>query len=295
MKEGVQYGGQAVIEGVMMRGRNTMAVAVRRADDQIMVIRRPVGSVQARYRVLRLPILRGVVALVESLILGVQALMFSASEFAGEDEGEKLKPWETTLAMGGALVVFVVLFVILPNLLAIGVQHLGAGPVATSAAEGVSRIAIFLAYIFGISKIKDIQRVFEYHGAEHKAIYTYEAGEPLTVENARKHSTLHPRCGTSFLLIVMVVMILVFSLIGTRSFLVRLGLRLALLPLVAGLSYELIKLSGRKSVRESWLLRWAIAPGLWLQRLTTREPDEGQLEVAIKALNAVLEQEAEAG
>ncbi|HHY46394.1 MAG TPA: DUF1385 domain-containing protein [Firmicutes bacterium] len=279
----------------MMRGRNTMAVAVRRADDQIMVIRRPVGSVQARYRVLRLPILRGVVALVESLILGVQALMFSASEFAGEDEGEKLKPWETTLAMGGALVVFVVLFVILPNLLAIGVQHLGAGPVATSAAEGVSRIAIFLAYIFGISKIKDIQRVFEYHGAEHKAIYTYEAGEPLTVENARKHSTLHPRCGTSFLLIVMVVMILVFSLIGTRSFLVRLGLRLALLPLVAGLSYELIKLSGRKSVRESWLLRWAIAPGLWLQRLTTREPDEGQLEVAIKALNAVLEQEAEAG
>ncbi|HHY97345.1 MAG TPA: DUF1385 domain-containing protein [Firmicutes bacterium] len=289
MRQDFQYGGQAVIEGVMMRGRDHIAVAVRKGNGEITVMKRPLNSALAKNRFLRLPIIRGVVVLIESLVIGIQALMYSANEFAGEEEDMKLKPWETTAAMIGAFALFVGLFVILPNFIAAGVQRLGAGPIGTSASEGISRIVIFLLYIFGVSRIKDIKRVFEYHGAEHKVIYTYEAQEELSVENARKYSTLHPRCGTSFLLIVMVVMILIFSLIGSRTLLVRLGLRLILLPVVAGISYEFIKLSGRRTLQRATWFRWLIAPGLWLQRLTTREPDDSQLEVAIKALTMVLE------
>ncbi|NPV54575.1 MAG: DUF1385 domain-containing protein [Firmicutes bacterium] len=287
-----QYGGQAVIEGVMMRGQTSIAIAVRRQDHEITVREKPIGSLTARWPFLRWPVIRGVVMLVESLVIGIQALMFSANEFAGGEGEEKLKPWELTGTIVFAMALFVGLFIVLPNLFAVAVQKLVHNVVAVNLLEGLFRIFIFLAYIFAVSRIKDIQRVFEYHGAEHKTIHTYEAGEELTVENARKHSTLHPRCGTSFLLIVMVIMIIAFSLIGRRAFLPRIALRLAMLPVVAGLSYEVIKATGRKHVAK-WV-RWAIAPGLWLQKLTTREPDNEQLEVAIKALESVLEKKGDA-
>ncbi|MDI7248007.1 MAG: DUF1385 domain-containing protein [Bacillota bacterium] len=288
MSEEFFYGGQAVIEGVMMRGRRSVAIAVRRPDRAVVVNRQPIGTLTAKYPVLRLAFVRGVVAFVETLVVGIRALMFSADQAAGEGEEEKLKPWELTLTLLMSLAVFVALFIVLPNLVAVLViQRWLHTAVGVNIAEGALRILVFLGYIVVVSRLKDIERVFQYHGAEHKVIHSFEAGEDLVVENARRHSTLHPRCGTAFLLIVMVVMILMFSLLGRPSLLVRIATRLALLPLVTGVSYEVIKLAGRRNPPR--LVRLAIAPGLWLQRLTTREPDDAQLEVAIAALKDVLE------
>ncbi|MGE5572790.1 MAG: DUF1385 domain-containing protein [Bacteroidota bacterium] len=288
MSEEFFYGGQAVIEGVMMRGRRSIAIAVRRPDRAVAVNRQPIGTLTARYPVLRLAFVRGTVAFVETLVVGIRALMFSADQAAGEGEEEKLKPWELTLTLLMSLAVFVALFIVLPNLVAVLViQRWLHTAVGVNIAEGAFRILVFLGYIVVVSRLKDIERVFQYHGAEHKVIHSFEAGEDLVVENARRHSTLHPRCGTAFLLIVMVVMIVMFSLLGRPSLLVRIATRLALLPLVTGVSYEVIKLAGRRNPPR--LVGLAIAPGLWLQRLTTREPDDAQLEVAIAALKDVLE------
>lgn len=298
-------GGQAVIEGVMMRGPKDIAVAVRTTDGEIVVDKKPIASVLQKSKILKLPIIRGVISFFESLVIGTRALMYSASFFDVEEEEEKAKKAAMTederkkaeakeekmknAAIYGSVVVALLfgigIFMLLPTVLVGFVkQHIASGVLATLL-EGVIRIAIFLAYISLVAQMKDIRRVFEYHGAEHKTIFCYEAGEELTVENARHFTRLHPRCGTSFLLIVMVVSIILFSFISWDNYLTRLGLRLLLLPVVAGISYEIIKFAGRS---QNKLVRIVIQPGLWLQKITTREPDDSQLEVAIASLKAVL-------
>lgn len=289
----VQYGGQAVIEGVMMRGPRESAIAVRLPDGEIEVTRLEINA-WARKPIFKLPLLRGFVALVDSLIVGTRALTFSANRSMGEgadgeEEGDEteLGFWELALTMGLAFGMGLLLFVGLPT----GMAHLLRGKVTgvvwQNFLEGAIRLVVFFLYILVISRLKDIQRVFQYHGAEHKAIFTYEAGEELTVENARRFSRLHPRCGTSFLLIVVVVSILVFAFVGLHPLWWRFLSRMLLMPLVAGIAYEILKFSSRHL--ESPWLRWLIVPGLLLQKLTTREPDDAQLEVALAALKDVLD------
>lgn len=298
-------GGQAVIEGVMMRGPKEIAVAVRKPDGEIEIDKKPIASIIQKHKFFKLPIVRGVVAFIESLVIGTKALMYSASFYDVEEEEDKAKKAVMTeeernkqeekdnRAMNFAIYSSVVIalvfgicvFMLLPTFLVGFVkQHITSGVLATLL-EGAVRIAIFLAYIALVSNMKDIRRVFEYHGAEHKTIFCYESGEELTVENARKFKRLHPRCGTSFLLIVMVVSIILFSFISWDNPWMRIVLRLALLPVVAGLSYEVIKLAGRNTGK---VMRIVSAPGMWLQKLTTREPDDSQLEVAIASLKSVL-------
>lgn len=280
-----QYGGQAVIEGVLMRGKRDIAIAIRRPDDSIIIEEESLNPWGDRFRFLRLPILRGFIVLIETLIMGLRALNFSASQ-AAEAEGEEITPWELAITLVLAIGLAVLLFVVVPT----GAVHFIRDTVPNvflqNLIEGVIRIAVFFLYVVAISRLRDIQRVFEYHGAEHKVIHAYEAGEPLTVERTRGYSTLHPRCGTSFLLVVMVASILVFSLLGDGSLWWRISSRIALLPLVAGLGYEVIKWSSRH--QQGWWGAAVMAPGLWLQKFTTREPDDQQLEVALTALQRVL-------
>lgn len=286
----VQYGGQAVIEGVMMRGPRESAIAVRLPNGEIEVTRMTIRS-WASKPLMKLPILRGFIALLDSLIVGTRALTFSANRSLGEEEGEdgeeELSFWELALTMVIAFGLGLLLFVGVPT----GTAHLLRGTVQgvvwQNLLEGFIRLIVFFIYILGISRLKDIQRVFQYHGAEHKAIFTHEAGEDLTVENARKFSRLHPRCGTSFLLIVVVVSIFVFAFLGLHPFWWRILSRILLMPIVAGLAYEILKFSSRHL--ESPWLHWLVVPGLLLQKLTTREPDDSQLEVALAALKDVLE------
>lgn len=284
------YGGQAVIEGVMMRGRKNLAIAVRTSPDEIVLETRALSSVMERVPFLKWPVIRGFVALIESLTVGVSSLAFSANLVVeSEGEGETISPWEMTLSVAVALVLGIGLFFLLPAVLAHLLDGYVQRPAAQNLVEGFFRIGIFLAYVWGISFIKDIKRVFQYHGAEHKVIHTYEANQELTVENARRFSTLHPRCGTSFLLVVMVVSIFIFTLLGEQSLWMRLLSRVILLPLVAGISYEFIKLAGKYP--QNRVMRMLSTPGLLLQKLTTGEPDDSQLEVAIRALKGVLDKE----
>ncbi|WP_374711355.1 DUF1385 domain-containing protein [Symbiobacterium terraclitae] len=270
------YGGQAVIEGVMMRGPKWMAIAVRRPDGEIAIHREEVRSVMQRYPVLRLPLLRGVVTMVEALSYGISALMFSANQ-AMPDE-EHLSKGEMTVTTAVGFIVAIGLFVVVPTLLTNYVKALSASPLLTHLVEGGLRLALFIGYLLAISMMKDIQRVFQYHGAEHKVINTYEAGDELTVENARRHSREHKRCGTSFLLYVVVISIVIFSLVNVDNVWLRILLRFAMLPVVAGVAYEFIRLAGRT---DNALVNALSRPGMWLQGLTTREPDDSQLEVAI--------------
>jgi len=284
------YGGQAVIEGVMMRGRETAAVAIRKPNQEIVVHKLAVYPAAKRWPILRLPILRGMLSLIESLAIGLSALTYSANQVA-EEEGEKLTGKEMAFSLALALLVGVGLFIVLPTVLMrlFGYREVeGLGVIYMNLLEGGIRIGIFLLYIIGISLLKDVQRFFQYHGAEHKVIHAYEAGKPLKAEEILSMSPLHPRCGTAFLLYVMVVSILVFSFLGWQNMLTRIITRLALLPLVAGLAYELIRFGGSM---KSPLLGILLAPGLLLQRLTTREPDSLQVEVAVKALEMVLAEE----
>lgn len=283
MGEKYQYGGQAVIEGVMMRGRQKIAIAVRKPDNEILIEERLVTTVTQKLPFLKWPFLRGTVMLFESMIIGVQALAFSANQ-AAEADGQELSSREVALSVGLAMFLGILLFVVAPT--AIARLLYGFSTVFVNIGEGIFRIVIFLLYIIGISRIKEIQRVFQYHGAEHKVINAFEAGEELTVESARRFSQLHPRCGTSFVLIVMIIMIVIFGLLGKPSLLVRIVSRIVLLPVVAGISYEVLKLSGKYC--HTWLMKIIIAPGMWLQKLTTREANDSQLEVAIQALRAVL-------
>ncbi|MDP4126272.1 MAG: DUF1385 domain-containing protein [Bacillota bacterium] len=285
----VQYGGQAVIEGVMMRGPRESAIAVRLPNGEIEVTRIGLNT-WASKPIFKLPLIRGFVALVDSLIVGMRALTFSANRSLGEEEdggGEELGFWEMALTLGFAFGLGLLLFVGLPT----GMAHLLRGKVTgvvwQNLLEGLIRLIVFFLYISLISRIKDIQRVFQYHGAEHKAIFTYEAGKELTVENTRSFSRLHPRCGTSFLLIVVVVSIFVFAFVGLQPLWWRIVSRILLMPLVAGLAYEILKFSARHL--ESPWFRWLIVPGLLLQKLTTREPDDAQLEVSLAALKGVLD------
>ncbi|MDR3602002.1 MAG: DUF1385 domain-containing protein [Desulfosporosinus sp.] len=284
----VQYGGQAVIEGVMMRGPRESAIAVRLPEGRIEVTCLELHS-WAKKPIFKLPLIRGFVALVDSLIVGTRALTFSANRSMGEEDGEEeeLGFWELALTIGFAFALGLLLFVGLPT----GMAHLLRGKVTgvmwQNLLEGAIRLVVFFLYILLISKLKDIQRVFQYHGAEHKAIFTYEAGKELTVENARPFPRLHPRCGTSFLLIVVVVSIFVFAFVGLHPLWWRLLSRMLLMPFVAGIAYEILKFSSRHL--ESPWLRWLIVPGLLLQKLTTREPDDDQLEVALAALKGVID------
>lgn len=297
-------GGQAVIEGIMMRGPSDIAIAVRKSDGEIVIDKKPVKSV--KYKILKLPIIRGVFNFFSSLVTGVKSLMFSAEfvDIEGDEQeepskidkwlteklGDKLKDIAIYFSVAVSLVFSVLLFIMLPAFLTGFIKKLGAGHSIIILAEGVVRIAIFMGYLFLVSKMKDIQRVFEYHGAEHKSIYCYEHGEELTVENVKKYTRLHPRCGTSFLFIVMIISIIVFFFIKSDVWYLRLVYRLLLLPVVAGISYEIIKLAGRY---DTPLTRAVSKPGMWLQYFTTREPDDSQIEVAIVSLKAVIPENKE--
>lgn len=283
MSQKVYVGGQAVIEGVMMRGPHEIATAVREPSGNIVVQKEPIRSIGDRYPIMKKPMLRGVVSLVESLVYGLKALSFSA-QAAGESEEDKMTDKEMALTMLFSLGMAIVLFIIIPTYAAKFMHSIIADPIALNLAEGVLRLVIFILYIYAISRMKDIQRVFMYHGAEHKTIHAYEAGLDLTVENVRPFTTLHPRCGTAFLLVVMVVSIVMFAFLGWPNLVERILSRVILMPVVAGVAYEIIRYAGRS---ESSFMRWAIAPGLWLQKLTTKEPTDDQIEVAIRALNEV--------
>ena len=279
----ITIGGQAVIEGVMMRGPELTATAVRTPEGKIEINSRPVNSISDRYPVLKKPLLRGCVSLIESLVIGIRSLGYSA-QMAGEEE-EQLSDRELAGTIAFAFVLAAVLFIAIPTGAAKLFHSITEDPVFLNLMEGVLRLFIFIAYIVGISRMKDIQRVFQYHGAEHKTIACFEAGEALTVENAMKHTRFHKRCGTSFLLIVMLVSIFVFAFLGWPSLIERIVSRIVLLPVVAGISYEIIRFSANS---DNCLLGWAVKPGLWLQRLTTREPEPDMLEVAIESAKAVL-------
>jgi uncharacterized protein YqhQ len=282
-------GGQAVLEGVMMRGVSTWAVAVRNPEDGIEVTSEPIVSWAKRHRVLRWPVIRGVVALAESLKIGFRALAISANAQLEEDEeGEKEEigglMWGLTIAFSLALAIG--LFFVIPVGATSLIKDWLGSALLFWLVEGILRTAIFIGYIVAISRLRDLRRVFEYHGAEHKTISTFEAGDELTPERAKLYSRLHPRCGTSFLLIVMVLAIFVFAPIGLPEWYWLLASRILGIPLIAGLSYEVIKWAG-KNRNKRWV-RAVMWPGLMLQNLTTREPDEEQLEVAIRSLEAVL-------
>ena len=295
-------GGQAVLEGVMMRGVSTWAVAVRKPDGGIEVTSEPLVSWMKRHRFLRLPVIRGVVALVESLKIGFRALAISANAQLEPEQGEEPEPiggftWGLTIVLSMALAVG--LFFVVP----VGATSLIKDELGSSLlfwlVEGILRTAIFIGYIAAISRLPDLRRVFEYHGAEHKTISCYEAGDRLIPARAETYSRLHPRCGTSFLLIVMVLAIFVFAPIGLPEWYWLVLSRILGIPLIAGLSYEVIKWAGKNRCKR-WV-RAVMWPGLMLQNLTTREPDREQLAVAIASLEAVLsvenpeEEAAEAG
>ena len=282
MKKPKTYvGGQAVIEGVMMRGPVSIATAVRTPSGEITVKKDAVHSITERYPILKKPFLRGSVALCESLVYGMKSLSYSA-QAAGEED-EQLSNTQMALTMAVSVVLAIVFFLAIPTYAAKFSPGVADSAFRLNVVEGVLRLAIFLLYIWGISLTSDIRRVFEYHGAEHKTIWTYESGEELTVENVKRHSRLHPRCGTNFLLIVMVVSIFVFAFLGWPNLVERIASRVLLMPVVAGISYEMIRLAGRT---QNPVIQALFRPGLWLQYLTTREPHADQIEVAIEALNA---------
>jgi uncharacterized protein YqhQ len=284
-------GGQAVIEGVMMRGLTGYSVAVRQPDGGMAIRKDKLVSVTQKYPFLKMPVLRGSVVLIQSLILGVQALNYSASvSSAGKDGEPDMSNWAIAGSMFMALILGVGLFILAPLGLTNLIRHYlwpEMGNLAYNFVDGIIRAVFFFVYVASISMMDEIKRVFQYHGAEHKTVYTFEANEDLTVENARTKSTLHPRCGTSFLLFVMAISIVVFSLVpSTAHFTIKFGARVVLLPLIAGLAYEVIRFSARHLTNP--VCKVLITPGLWLQRITTREPDDRQLEVAIVALKEAL-------
>ncbi len=310
-------GGQAVMEGVMMRGPFKTAIAVRKPDGEIE-IKVDENGTKKRNGFLKLPIVRGCVNFVESLVIGMKALMWSAEFVDLEEEeeseskfdkwleeklGDKIKDIVIYVAVALSIVMSVGLFILLPSVLSglvesiPGLEPLTSTKAFTSVFEGIMRMIIFLGYMVLVSQMKDIKRVFEYHGAEHKTIACYEAGEDLTIENVKKHTRLHPRCGTSFLLFVMIISIIIYAFLPRFdefgkliAILLRIATRLICLPLVAGLSYEVIKWAGRSKCKFVGILS---KPGLWLQKITTREPDESQIEVAIASMEPCIPENKE--
>jgi uncharacterized protein YqhQ len=288
-------GGQAVLEGVMMRSPSNWALAVRKPDGEIAEVNRPIHSVMARHWFFRLPILRGVIALGESLAIGFRALAISAN-YAAQEEGDDGEV-QTELSRGSLIFAFAIaigfalmLFKVTPALITSWL------PIDTTGwfviVEGAIRVTIFVLYLLVISLLPDLRRVFQYHAAEHKVINAYEAGEELVPEKVQRFSLIHPRCGTAFLLWVMVIAIFVFAFFGRPTWYWLIASRILLLPLIAGLAYELIRFAGKHTGNR--VLMTLLAPGLWLQRLTTREPSLDQLEVSIRALKEVLQLEGRA-
>jgi uncharacterized protein YqhQ len=277
------YGGQAVLEGVMMRGRNRWAVAVRKPDGDIHLEGHEIRSIADRWPILRKPGLRGVIALGQALAIGVKALTISANQSAEEEQ--KLTPRQMALSMALALVLFVGLFIVLPAFVSSFARHRVGSGLLVNVGEGVFRVLLFLGYLVLIGRMREIRRVFEYHGAEHKTIAAYEHRSPLEPATVDRYSTLHVRCGTNFLLIVMVLTIFVFALFGDPSLPWRIGSRLIAIPLIAGLAFEVLRLGARYS--GSPVMRALMAPGLWLQKITTKPPSTDQIDVAIAAFAEV--------
>jgi uncharacterized protein YqhQ len=284
------YGGQAVIVGVMMRGAEHWAVAVRRPSGEIHLESHHIDSVVKRVPILGKPFLRGIIVLGQSLAIGMKALQVGAKESSGEDEQLSSAQMGASLAI--AMTLFIVIFILGPTVLFSWVQHrVGGGGILTNVLEGLFRVGIFVAYLFLIGRTKEIHRVFEYHGAEHKTIAAFEHDDPLDPEHVDRYSTVHVRCGTNFLIIVMIITVFVFTLFGTPGILWRIGSRLIAIPAIAGLSYEALRLGARYP--DSVPMRILMAPGKWLQKITTQPPDEGQVEVAIASFNEVLRAERE--
>lgn len=284
------YGGQAVIEGVMMRGAAHWAIAVRRPSGEIHLESHEIDSVIKRVPILGKPFLRGVIVLGQSMAIGMKALQVGARESSEEDE--QLSSGQMGASLAIALTLFIVIFILGPTVLFSWVQHrVGSDGILTNVLEGLFRVAIFVAYLFLIGRTKEIHRVFEYHGAEHKTIAAYEHDDPLDPEHVDRYSTVHVRCGTNFLIIVMIITVFVFTLFGTPGILWRIGSRLIAIPAIAGLSYEALRLGAR--FPDSAVMRALMAPGKWLQAITTQPPDRGQIEVAIASFNEVLRAERE--
>jgi uncharacterized protein YqhQ len=292
-------GGQAVMEGVMMRAPHSYCVAVRQPDGVIVQESLPVPKLSEKYRLWKLPILRGMGTLGQAMYLGIKALNFSANASLGENERTGKKQEISSAVLGLNLLFSFSFFVFLYKFVPLyAATWLGdrfpvlKGRIALNMTDGIIRILIFLAFLYGVSRWKDIRRVFEYHGAEHKVVFNYESGKPVNLDNARGFATFHPRCGTSFLLVVMVIAIAVYTFIPFDGFFLRFLFRILLLPLIAGISYELIRFSAKH--RDSFLAALT-APGLWLQRITTQPPADDQLAVAIQALEGAMALEQEQG
>jgi uncharacterized protein YqhQ len=305
-------GGQAVMEGVMMRTPHSYCTAVRKADGTMVTEQAPLARVSEKYPLFKHPVLRGIGTLGQAMWLGVKALRFSANvaaadaaEKEAQEKGERLAPgakvsgeipgWAMALNLFFSFAFFIFLYKFVPLVLTTQIQERFPGienPIAFNLVDGVIRLVIFLAFLWMISQWADIRRVFEYHGAEHKVVFNFESGQPLSVENAQRFTTFHPRCGTSFLLVVMLVSIVVYAIIPAHTFLAKMALRVLALPLITGLSYEMIRFAAK---RRASLMALITAPGLWLQRITTKPPADDQAEVAIHALEGAMELEKQNG
>ncbi len=281
MSSKISIGGQALIEGVMMRSKNKYAIAVRKPDKKIST--KVIKIKEPKNNLLKLPIIRGCIRFIETLVIGIKSISYSAVESQGEEE-EAITDWEIFLTVALSIALTIVLFYMIPLLLAkFFAKDSGFW---FNFIDGITRLGIFVLYLFLISLFPDVRRVFQYHGAEHKTVACYEKKEKLSVNNIKKYSTIHPRCGTSFLLIVFVLSIFFFTLVQVQGYFQRLGMRLLLLPLIAGISYELLKFAG-KHYNNSFV-KILVSPGLLLQKITTKEPTNDMIEVAVKSLKAVV-------
>jgi uncharacterized protein YqhQ len=282
------FGGQALLEGVLMRGRNAIGIALRHPDGSIVSTQEPLNSILHRNRFARAPFFRGLVLLYETLVIGTRWLMKSGSVQA-EGEGQELGKGAIALTLIVTLGMAIGLFVLLPLFLAGAATTAVAGPGQTLLAhlvEGLIRVVIFVGYLLLVSRFGDIQRTFQYHGAEHMTIHALEHEDPLTVENVRQYPTAHQRCGTEFLVIFIILSILMFSLLAGQNLIVSIVGRVLLVPVIASLAYELLRFGAR--YRHHWWIRWLYLPGIWLQGITTRQPDDGMLEVAIASMREAL-------
>jgi len=293
-------GGQAVMEGVMMRSPHSYCVAVRKSTGEIVTEESPLARVSEKYPAFKLPILRGLGTLGQAMWLGIKALQFSTQvmvqeETKSEEKPAEIKPWMMWMTLGFSLLFFLFMYKFVPLLLATEIGRTFPamhGRLTVNLMDGVLRLVIFLGFLFVLSKMKDIRRTFEYHGAEHKVVFNFESGQPVSVENAQKFVTFHPRCGTSFLMVVMVIAILVYPLLPFDGFVAKLLGRIALLPLILGVSYELIRFAAK---RQGGLMALLTTPGLWLQRVTTKPPSDDQAAIAIHALQGAMELEKAQG
>ena len=301
-------GGQAVIEGVMMRAPHSYCTAVRRADGQVVTQESPISRPSEKRRIFGWFGIRGLATIGQALKLGFRALQFSAAQaIEGEEEsagavtegkkkkGTEVPGWMMALNIAFSIGFFIFLYKFVPLVLTTQLQETTGGLQGNfgfSLVDGLIRLTIFLGFLTLVSRMKDIRRVFQYHGAEHKVVFNYESGDPVEVSRAQSFTTFHPRCGTSFLMVVMIVSIVVYSLLPFESFAMRMLSRVAFLPVIAGLSYEVIRFASRRS---GSLLAWMVAPGLWLQRITTKSPSDDQVEISIRALEGAMALEKEQG